>query len=217
MYRTAITGIIIALFLLVNPAISREFAASDFDPADPDLAEEYRAAVIDLIKEMTIVGEDNNGNELFTAVPFPLELVALMTQLEIHESNITDPDELDDLLDEQDYIKPASNSFAFVLDGDPEWVMGQVFMGYTSGSSPFPVELEVLPISSDYPDETSAVTTWAVVIEDGEQLEEFLDAGEVSLAIWNGNEGQDPIILDCGYWRFWGLFDLREEVEMVED
>jgi hypothetical protein len=212
MIRYIFPASIITLLILSVPLLARDFTRDDFDPADPAKVEEYRDAVVELMKEMTIYGEDSAGNELFTAVPFPLELVALMTQLEIHESNITDPDELDLLLTKQNYIKPASNSFAFVLDGDPAWVTGDVRITYVSANSPDPVELPVVNVETENPDEMSAVTIWAVVIEDSEQMNEFMDASEVYLVVGNVDQAVEPLVLDCGFWRLWGLFDLREEI-----
>jgi hypothetical protein len=204
-------GNILSLLLISLPGIGRDFAPGDFAPADPSQVDTYREAVVDLVEEMSIVGKDEIGNELFTAVPFPLELVAMMTQLQIHESNITDPVELDILLADQNSLKPAPNSFAFVLDGDPAWVTGYVRMAYTTDPSTEPVYLDLFNVDTETPDETSAISTWAVAIASVEQLDAFMNAEKVSIFVSNVDVGLEPIELNCGFWRLWGLFDMRAE------
>ncbi|MCX6646690.1 MAG: hypothetical protein NTY09_10075 [bacterium] len=211
MRKILFSGIVMIILLISLPGIGRDFAPGDFDPADPSQVDTYRQAVVDLVEEMTIVGKDETGNELFSAVPFPLELVAMMTQLQIHESNITDPVEIDMLLADQNSLKPAPNSFAFVLDGDPAMVTGDVRMAYTTDASQEPVYLDLFNVDTETPDESSAVTTWAVAIADVEQLDEFMNAEKVSIFVSNADEGRAPIELNCGFWRLWGLFDMRVE------
>jgi hypothetical protein len=204
-------SIIITLLLIAIPGIGRDFAPQDFDPADPSQVDSYRQAVVDLIGEMTIVGKDTYGNKLFTVIPFPLELVAMMTQLQIHEQNITDPVLLDNLLADQNSLKPASNSFAFVMDGDPAWVTGDVQMAYTTDPTQEPVYLDVFKVDTETPDESSSVTTWAVTIVNVEQLDAFINAEKISIFVSDSTTGSGPMELNCGFWRLWGLFDLRAE------
>ena len=204
-------GIIAGFLLIAIPGFARDFSPDDFDPADPSLAESYGEAVVELIEEMTIAGEDENGDPLFKAIPFPLELVALMTQLEIHESNITDPVEIDMLLADQNNMKPAMNSFAFVLDGYPSWVEGSVYMAYTSDDHPDGVYLDVFNAGIDPVDDTTATATWAVAMEDVQQMQDFMDADNIYIIVQNTDASLEPIFLDCGFWRLWGLFDIRDE------
>lgn len=213
MRRVLLFAIITTLILLTTPSYGREFTRDDFDPPDPDQVEDYRFAVVDLMEELTLIAVDDDGNTLFSVTPFPVELVALMTQLDIHQYNITDPDELDELIAGKNYIKPAPNSFPFVLDGDPGWVNSEVFMFYYPEDGSDPVQLYLHQVESDSPGDLPELTIWALLIEDLEELEAFLAAPDVILAIWNEDADPEPIILDCGYWRLWGLFDLRDMEE----
>lgn len=210
MRRVLLFAIITTLILLTTPSYGREFTRGDFDPPDPDQVEDYRFAVIDLIEELTLIAVDDDGNTLFSVTPFPVELVALMTQLDIHQYNVTDPSELDELIARKNYIKPAPNTFAFVLDGDPGWVNSEVYMFYYPEDGSDPVQLYLHQVESDSPGDLPELTTWALLIQDLEELEAFLAAPDVILAIWNEEADPDPKILDCGYWRLWSLFDLRD-------
>jgi len=226
--RNFIFPLIIFLSLaMIAPVQARDFTVDDFDPPGPygpidpedpesmDIIDVYSMAIDDLLLELTIYAVDDEENDLFQAVPFPMELVALMTQAEIHFGNITDPVEIQALVENANANKPASNSFAFILDGDADWVAREVTMFYFPDAEESDgVEVPCYPISIGTPDENgNAISEWAVVIDSPDEISNFLAAESVALIIGLNDPDIEPLVLYCGFWRSWGLFDLRTDEE----
>jgi len=210
------------LILVAGQAPARNFTARDFDPADTEnevTAERYREAVFELMDELKVPAIDEYGVVQFSVMPFPMELVALITQWQIHEWGITDPMELSDLIEAANYNKPTVNSFPFVLDGETEWVTKIVAMYYIRDIDfPHPERVPVVWNSEVEGNvEGTTVSEWIVMIEDTDMLEEFLEADSVYLVVGETDGSEEYIELDCGFWRSWGLFDLRQDEAPVED
>ncbi len=222
--------IIFLSLAILCPAQARDFTIDDFDPPGPygpldpedpdgmDIIDVYSMAIDDLLRELTITGYDSEVNELFQAVPFPMELVALMAQAEIHFGNITDPGELRELVDTANGNKPAANSFAFILDGDVDWVGSDVTMFYfPSAEESDGIEVPCYQISVSDPDPDGiAISEWAVAIDSVDELTNFLAAESVALIVGLNDPEVEPVILYCGFWRSWGLFDLRDDEDETE-
>jgi len=218
MYRFSLLMAVILVFALAGPLRARDFTVDDFDPADPAQAETYRQAVEDFLTEVTIVATDNAGNELFRVVPFPLELIALMTQLAIHDGNVTDPGELRGIVDNANLNKPAANSFAFIISGDPEWADREVSMYYLpadGGTERVNVDLVRIVPGEAY-GEGEMISEWAMFVNDVDQLTAFLASPAVALVV-GADDPDEAIELDCGFWRQWGLFDVRREGDVSAD
>ncbi len=195
---------------------ARVFTVDDFDPADPGntlMSEAYQQGVADLVKELTVTATGDDGTALFTIVPFPMELVALRTQARIQVEGITDPDELSELVAEANAYKPAPNSFMFILEGDGAWVSRDVTVYYVPDeTTSIGMPLTVYPISIGEPgDDGTMLSEWAIVIKDENELKAFRDAPRVVIIVGDADETIEPLTLDCGFWRQWGLFDLRTE------
>jgi hypothetical protein len=64
-----------------------------------------------------------------------------------------------------------------------------------------------------------AISEWAVVLDTPEDLNAFLASEAVAILVGFRDQDVAPIILHCGFWRQYGLFDLREELpeEPVEE
>jgi hypothetical protein len=202
----------ILLFLILAPgAYARDFTAADFDPADPSQAEVYYLASESLMMDLTIVAKDAQGNELFTVTPMPLELVALMSQTMIHQQNATSASALAEIVDRANSDKPTSNSFAFILDGASAWTGRAVAMYYyPDGAEGQRLEIPVVKVKEGG-DEGDPVlmTGWAVMAESLEQIEAYLAAPKVVLVV--GDSPDRSVELDCGFWRQYSVFDLRED------
>lgn len=216
MNRIFIVPLTAAILLFSLPLHALDFTAADFDPKDPSMIDVYRLAVSDLMDELSVEAIDDEGSELFSVVPFPMELVALMAQMEIHSLESDDPAEIDSVIERANNNKPGANSFAFLLDGDPEWVSGNVRMVYVppDGAESDRVEMEVVPIGEGEESDGNMVAEWMVVVEDPDLLMDFLASPQVILVIEKA--GGETKELDCGFWRQWGLFDLRMEEEQEE-
>jgi hypothetical protein len=210
MFRISILTIIATLFICVMVHAS-DFTPADFDPADPSQAGCYRQAVNDLMDTLAATGIDEDGDELFKVIPFPIELVALQTQYEIHEGNVSGDDELSDLISEANMNKPAANSYAFVVDGKEDWVNGGLAVYfYPDLETEEPIEVVTYPVTdADAYSDGYASRSWAVLIEDAETLNAFLESPKVIMLVYTSEEGTEPIELDISFWRQWGLFDLR--------
>ncbi len=211
MRHFAFTAIILVAVLVLSSGLSaRDFIVDDFDPADPEQTEMYSLALEDLMDELTIVATEEDGDEIFVIMPFPMELIALETQFAIHEGNIIDPNELADLIAQANMDKPTQNSFAFVLDGEPMWVRREVAMYYTRLSGePDMVRVPVVPVGDPVvTEDATMVTGWAMMAADADELRDFLASPMVVLVV--GDE-EESVTLDCGFWRRWVLFDLGEE------
>jgi len=207
---------IILLFLLVSPAYALDFTTDDFDPAEGDnaeIVEMYQRAVAELIGELTITGTDVDGTEVFRLLPFPMELIGLITQTEIHTSNITDPVELADVIESANLNKPAPNSFAFTMDGNPEWVGHSVSMYYfTDLEDSDGVEVPVYEVNEARMIADGIMARdFAVVIDSGDELRNFLMAPAVVILVGWGDPDFEPLLLDCSSWRKYAIFDLRDE------
>jgi hypothetical protein len=226
--RNFIIPLIIFLSLaILCPAQARDFTVDDFDPPGPygpldpedpdgmDIIDVYSMALDDLLWELTIYGYDSEANELFQVVPFPMELVALMTQAEIHFGNITDPSELAGLVDTANENKPAANSFAMILDGNVGWVGSDVTMFYFPNAEESDgIEVPCYRISLSNPDpDGNAISEWAVVVDSVDELTNLLAAESVALIVGLHDPEIEPLVLYCGFWRSWGLFDLRDDEE----
>jgi len=195
---------------------ARDFTVDDFGPADPGntfMSEAYQQGVADLVKELTVTATADDGTALFIIVPFPMELVALRTQARIQIEGITDPDELSELVAEANAYKPAPNSFMFILEGDAAWVSRDVTMYYVPDeTTSIGIPVRAYPISiGEASDEGAMLSRWAIVIEDENELKAFRDAPRVVIIVGDADETVEPLTLECGFWRQWGLFDLRTE------
>jgi hypothetical protein len=192
------------------PMQARDFTLEDFDPADPAQAEAYQSAIGGLLDELAVIASDDEGNELFRVVPYPLELVILTTQAAIHERNITDSREFEAVVMQANADKPTSNSFAFVLDGDPQWVRREVEIRYfPEEEGPGSSRVPAVRVSREIADDGAMVAVWVLMARDADELEAFLAAPRVELRVGD-EETDDAIVLDCGFWRQWMLFDLTE-------
>jgi len=199
---------IVFLTVYACPIYARDFKVSDFDPADPSQVEIYQIAIESLVAELAIPAMNSEGKELFTATPLTMELVALMTQLAIHAGNITDAARLQEIVDQANREKPATNSFAFILDGDPEYTNRKVAVYYSLEENSRRVEVPVVKVEELELVGESGLVGWALMAKDVEQLLDFLAAKKVVLVV---GEGRDAIELDCGFWRRYSIFDLRDE------
>lgn len=209
MPRFGIVLTITAILILSGPVYGRDFTPDDFDPADPAMAEPYTTALGQLFDELTIIALDSNGVEVFRVMPFPVELVGLETQTAIHEGNITDSEELPALIESANLDKPTANSFAFVLDGQPEWVGLEVGMYYfPDDANSEAVRLPVVALGEPaLTEDGGMVAGWAMIATDMDELNEFMSARSVVIVL--DLEGE-RIQLNCGFWRQWALFDMRE-------
>ncbi len=229
MKNILLPAFLITCLFFVYPAHARDFTVDDFDPVqpaqpdDPDnpdaptMAEIYGQAVLDLMNELIIVASDDDGNKLFQVYPFPMELVALLTQTSIFTGEITDPDELAALVDQANAYKPAMNSFTISLEGSAEWVGRNVSIYYISeedGSTG--TMIPVYQIAASDPSEEGAMfSEWALLAETMDELAAFLAAPRVLMVIGDDDESGE-IILECGFWRQWALFDFRTDEENDE-
>lgn len=208
MHRWIIALVILAGLSWSFPASARNFTLDDFDPADPARAETYQSAIGELLDELAVIATDDEGNELFRVVPYPLELVVLTAQATIHEGNVTDSHELEVVVAQANSDKPTSNSFAFVLDGDPRWVRQEVKIRYfPEEQGPASSGVPAVRVSREIADDGAMVAVWVVMARDADELEAFLAAPRVELVV-RDEETDDGIVLDCGFWRQWMLFDL---------
>ena len=209
----SLTAILVLGFALMDPAQARDFTTADFDPADQSQAETYGLAAESLLNDLVVVANDPSGNELFSAVPLTMELVALMTQAEIHASGSSDPAVLDEIIARANKNKPRANSFAFIVDGDPAWVRRNVTMYYdTAGDNPQRVAMPVVPVEDiQITEGGGSLSGWAAMAEDPQQLQDFLLATKVVIVVGEGDDSVTPIELDCSFWRRYALFDLRAD------
>jgi hypothetical protein len=197
------------LIVLSTSASAKDYTAADFDPADPSLADTYNRAVSLLLDDLTIIVTDENDNELFRVVPFPVELVVLDTQAAIHDGNITDPEQLAPVIDQANMDKPTANSFAFVLDGDPEYTaLDLSIFYYPNEENSEGVRIPAVRAGDPmFKDDGGIVAPWTVIVSNADELAAFMSARQVEMVIeW----GDESISIDCGFWRRWTLFDLSE-------
>jgi hypothetical protein len=210
----AILPVAMLLILLGTvQAVAKDFAAGDFDAADPSQAENYVAAVESLQQELAITATGQNGAELFTVIPQTMELVVLQTQGEIHSSDAKTPEALAAIIADANGRKPRDNSFAFILDGDPEWVSQNVSIYYyTTGDNP---EQKVIPVVRvDEPkdkEDGGMLAAWALMAEDQQQIRDFLLSPKVTMVVGEGDTAGSKIELNCGFWRSYSLFDQRQD------
>jgi len=216
MPRTFVLSILIIL-LAALPSLAVDFSADDFDPPDASMLEAYTVAVDELMDELRVVAIDDDENQLFTVVPFPMELVAIMAQYEIHQLDSDDSDAIDEIIARANNNKPSANSFAILLDGDPEWVSGDVELFYTTPDELEYAQVPMVPLGQGDGEEGNAIAEWLVYFEDLDSLIAFVESPDVVLRVFNTDDSGENLQLDCGFWRQWGLFDLRsEEVEEEE-
>lgn len=203
------------LILSAMPSYALDFQPDDFEPADIRLASGYNAALEQLYEEVSIIARTAAGIEIFRAIPYPLELVAMQTQAEIHTRNITDPDELGMLIAEANMDKPGSGWFVFLLDGDPSWVNGTASIVYSMepGGREFPVEVD--PVELTKIDDSEFIMMCVAWIIDVDQLVNFMNAAKVWLIAAN-EDATEQIRLDVSFWRDYTLFDVRVE-QVVEE
>ncbi len=218
MNRILIPTMAVLVLLMSTSVAARPFTIDDFDSADSDQALGYQQAAANLMAELTITVADDEGNVLLAVMPFPVELVALITQAEIHTAGYTQPEDLYALIEDANFYKPLANSFAFSVEGIPKYVNRSVSMYYypyeeaTDG-----IEVEIIPVTEGQVlDDGVMVAEWAMVAADPETLMRFLAAPKVVIIIGEELEPEEQIVLDCGFWRQWGLFDLREMEEEEE-
>ena len=203
--------LIIAILAFAPQAYAIDFTIQDFDPPDATQVDSYTEAVNALVDELTVTAADSSGTELFTALPMTMELIALETQIRIHESAGQESPTVDEIIAQANNDKPVANSFAFVVDGDPVWVRRNVTMYISMEDGTAPVEMPVVPIGDIQVTEGGYMTrSWAFMAENDAQLDAFLKAPVVVLAVGEGDESVQPIYVDCGFWRRYALFDLRE-------
>jgi hypothetical protein len=209
---------IFIILLFTVPAIARDFTLDDFDYPDPVQVDIYSQAIDTLLEELTIYGTDSDGNDVFSAVPMTMELVTLQTQLRIHESGADPGTSFTDILIQANNDKPSANAFAFILDGDPLWVRRSVTLYiYPSDDLAEPIMMPVVMIADpEIVEGGDMIQGWAFMAEDEDQLHDFLTAKEVKIVVGEGEEGIEPISLDCGFWRRYGLFDIGDESIVVE-
>jgi len=221
-------SILLAIFIFLSAATSlyaMDFTVSDFDPAPDDDAVsldfggQTRDAVMDLMIELTAIKSDSAGNEILRVMPLPMELVALMTQADIFETLARSEEEIAPLVENANANKPGPNYFGFIIDGEAEWVNRIVSVWYIpeAGSS----EGILIPVYLIKPGEADsdgrAVSEWILVAETADELSAFLNASSVKLIIEDEDQSIDPIILDIGFWRAYGLFDLRTNENDVDE
>jgi len=210
--------IVFSSLVWLQTALARQFVAGDFDPADSTLVNTYKQAVNAFIDESTIVASDKNGNELFRVMPISLELARLRTQLAVHELNSTDPAKLAEILKKANDEKPTANSFELVVTGNPKWVGHDVaFYYYPDENNCDAVQI---PTSAVGDPETlkdgNMRAVWRVKVDSMQQLAELRIASEVTLVIGQDDKSIKPIVLDCGDWRQYFLFDLdKDEDEKI--
>jgi hypothetical protein len=216
MSRTFVLSILMILLAAI-PSLALDFTADDFDPPDESMRDAYTVAVNDLMDEMRIVATDDAENQLFIVTPFPMELVAVMAQSEIHQLDSDDPDAIDEIIERANHNKPSANSFAILLDGNTDWVTGNVEMFYTIPDELEYAQVPTVPLGQGEGEDGSTLAEWLVYFEDIDSLMTFLESPDVVLRVFKADDSGDNMRLDCGFWRQWGLFDLRSEEEVEEE
>ncbi|MFH1675686.1 MAG: hypothetical protein ABIC40_01590 [bacterium] len=210
MNRIFIIAIAVLLLSFSLPTLASNFTIGDFDTADPEQAEDYSNAVSDLISDLEIIVIDENDNELFSIVPFPIELVALTAQAEIHLDNVTDETKLAEIIDTANINKPGPNSFAFVVEGSKEWVSKDVKLYRTENAedgTTTRIEIPVMRVSdpTENEDGTSACV-WMFAATDTDELAAFHISPGLIMVV---GDDTDSVEFDCGFWRAWNLFDIE--------
>jgi len=217
MSRISITLTILIFLTSATTAFAMDFTVQDFDPAPDDDAVsldfggQTRDAVMDLMIELTVVKSDSAGNEILRVMPLPMELVGLMTQADIFETLARSEEEIAPLVENANANKPGPNYFGFIIDGDAEWVNRVVSVWYIPETGGIEgILIPVYLIKPGEPDSDGrAVSEWILVAETADELHAFLNASSVKLIIEDEDPSINPIILDIGFWRMYGLFDLR--------
>ena len=216
---------IILLLLATTPISAMDFHVSDFDPAPDNEAEAMEAAnysveaIRELLDELMYKHTDSTGLEILSITPFPMELVGLMTQANIFDSRARTDEEIAPHLDVANFNKPGPNFFHFVIDCDAALANRNVSMWYVpdvGGTEGVMIPIYPLGETSISPSGT-AIREFIVVADTMEEIQAFLFAASVKLIIEDGDQSIEPLIFDVGYWRSFGLFDLRtEQSENVE-
>jgi len=219
-----ILPLIFSLLIFTNPLYAIDFMVGDFDAAPDDdtfsleISDEYADAIACLMDEITIIKTDDDGNEILRVMPLPMELIALITQAGIFESLARSEEEIAVHVERANFNKPGPNYFDFIIDGAPEWVGRDVSVWYIPEAGG--TEGIMVPVYRVMVDEVdiygNQVGEWMLVAESPEELQAFLAAAEVKLLIEDEDESIEPMVIDIGFWRMYGLFDLRTEAP-VED
>jgi len=197
--------------LLSSPTLGADFILDDFEPADPELTEAYELIVKDLMNEVGITGFDERGRERFRVTPYPMELVALQVQADIHERNVTDPEELYYLIEQANLDKPGPNWFAVIIDGEAMWAGGGVSMYYRNDSGRKTEPIEITKVDEFDEDDGSKISIWVMSIKDEGGMIKFMEADEVFLQVDKVESLTESITLDCSHWRTYTLFDLSDD------
>ncbi|HEX9745262.1 MAG TPA: hypothetical protein VGB30_07530 [bacterium] len=213
----ALTILLAGLFLAM-PVWATDLTSVEFESADPRLADGYNVAVDQLMDELMVVGKGVDGSELFRIIPYPLELVALQLQAEIHSRNVTDEIEIETMVSQANMDKPGSNWFAFLVDGESEWVNSDIAMYYIwrEGGDPEPVDITAVH-NFDNGDGTG-YALYVLYVEDRGKMIDFMTAYSMGITLTREipataetQAGVEKIDLDCSHWREFTIFDIDYE------